>query len=239
MRRTLEITTRIGCTNNCVYCPQGVLKKAYQGNSLMEIWDFEKILTNTPKDIQIDFTGFCEAFLNPYASKMIRYSIKQGYRTVLVTTLTGFTKADAAIIDGLTFEQVMIHEYEGTPINYEVFEEKAQWLRDAVVTDHFERFKLKKEDRWSRAGNLFEREPRQGPFECGWTGREFYRNVVLPNGDVYLCCMDYGLRHKIGNIYESRYEDLDRQSIVNLTTEESSDVICRRCEMFKNKYENT
>jgi len=27
-----------------------------------------------------------------------------------------------------------------------------------------------------------------------------FRNVLLPNGDVVLCCMDYGLDHILGNL---------------------------------------
>jgi hypothetical protein len=37
---------------------------------------------------------------------------------------------------------------------------------------------------------------------------DLYHNVVLPNGDVSLCCMDYGLKHILGNIYEQEYEDI-------------------------------
>ncbi len=199
----------------------------------MSVDRLKQILSNTPKDIQVDFTGFCEAFLNPLASEMMRYSVEQGFRTVLLTTLTGFTKHDADILKGVEFSDVLVHEYEGTPIDYPDFNRKEQWIRDAVKTNHYERFKLRKEDRWSRAGNLYDVEPKSGPFECGWTGREFYRNVVLPNGDVYLCCMDYGLKHKLGNMIETHYNDLDRDKIVRATTEENSDVICRKCEIFK------
>ena len=37
----------------------------------------------------------------------------------------------------------------------------------------------------------------------------FYdRNVLLPNGDVVLCCMDYNLKHIIGNLLEQTYEEI-------------------------------
>jgi hypothetical protein len=42
---------------------------------------------------------------------------------------------------------------------------------------------------------------------CGCI-EDLYHNVVLPNGDVSLCCMDYGLKHIIGNIYEQEYDDI-------------------------------
>ena len=37
---------------------------------------------------------------------------------------------------------------------------------------------------------------------------KLYHNVVLPNGDVSLCCMDYGLEHIIGNLLDQEYEDV-------------------------------
>jgi radical SAM protein with 4Fe4S-binding SPASM domain len=37
----------------------------------------------------------------------------------------------------------------------------------------------------------------------------FYdRNVLLPNGDVVLCCMDYNLKHVIGNLLTQSYAEI-------------------------------
>jgi len=232
MKRTLEITTRVGCANRCIYCPQDVLLKNYSGNYSMTQGHFVNILYHTPKNIQIDFTGFCEPFYNPWASWMMRYAIEHGYKVVLITTLSGFSENDAMMISGLKFEKVMIHEFEGTPINYDEFNEKEQWLRKAV--GEVEKFKLTESFRWSRAGNLWDTEIKHGKIECGWTGKEFYRNVVLPNGDVYLCCMDYGLKHRLGNIIVTHYNDLNRNQIIELCNSKESDLICRKCEMCKN-----
>jgi radical SAM protein with 4Fe4S-binding SPASM domain len=45
------------------------------------------------------------------------------------------------------------------------------------------------------------------PVSCGFT--PFYdHNVLLPNGDVVLCCMDYSVKHKIGNLMENDYFSL-------------------------------
>ena len=42
------------------------------------------------------------------------------------------------------------------------------------------------------------------PVTCSYT--PFYdQNVVLPNGDVLLCCMDYAMKHRIGNLIEGDY----------------------------------
>lgn len=233
--KTLEITTKIGCSNRCVYCPQDILIKSYRGRKMMTLYDFMVILSNTPKNVVIDFTGFCEPFLNPHASTMMSYAISEGYEVLLITTLTGFTDKDADILRGLRFKHVLIHEYQGV-----IIDKKYLWRFDtlyrSVVTDRFERFTLPSENQFSRASNLWDIPYRSGKFECGWSGREFYRNVVLPNGDVYLCCMDYALKHKIGNLFTDNYNDLDRQEIVDMTCEDNSDVLCRKCEIAK--YEN-
>ena len=45
------------------------------------------------------------------------------------------------------------------------------------------------------------------PLTCKST--PFYdRNVLLPNGDIVLCCMDYALKHIIGNLLEQTYEEM-------------------------------
>jgi hypothetical protein len=45
------------------------------------------------------------------------------------------------------------------------------------------------------------------PLTCRST--PFYdRNVLLPNGDVVLCCMDYNLKHVIGNLLTQTYEEI-------------------------------
>ena len=45
------------------------------------------------------------------------------------------------------------------------------------------------------------------PLSCSTT--PFYdHNVLLPDGRVQLCCMDYSLKHTIGNIINSSYSDL-------------------------------
>jgi FkbM family methyltransferase len=77
---------------------------------------------------------------------------------------------------------------------------------------------------WNRAGNLLgeailkpeldkwlyrvnNATVQQTPATCNCI-EDLYHNVVLPNGDVSLCCMDYDLKHILGNILEQDYEDI-------------------------------
>jgi radical SAM protein with 4Fe4S-binding SPASM domain len=191
---------------------------------------FAGILDNTPKDVQIDFAGFCEPFLNQFASWMMRHAIQRGYKVFLLTTLTGFTESDAKILHGCYFDTILVHEYEG--FNKQEQDDKLKQLLKSVTVDKVAQFPLVEEFRFSRASSLWDIERKTGKIECGWDNT-FSRNVVMPNGDVYLCCMDYGLEHKIGNILSSRYDDLNRQSIIDLCSQESSELICRKCEIAR------
>jgi len=75
---------------------------------------------------------------------------------------------------------------------------------------------------WSRAGNLIgetilKPELLNNPYNsvyhdkktmtCGCDER-LYHNILLPNGDVSLCCMDYGLAEITGNLFEQSYEQV-------------------------------
>jgi len=101
--------------------------------------------------------------------------------------------------------------------------------------------------RWSghtRAGSLdtsaignqpVEQAPRHAtPVSCSFT--PFYdHNVLLPNGDVVICCMDYSVKHKIGNLIEGDYFSLfSSRGMAELHTENtkpgySDKTICKSC----------
>ena len=61
----------------------------------------------------------------------------------------------------------------------------------------------------SRAGHLQTPPPRSlvgGAVRCG-QGRD-QKNVLLPDGSVALCCMDWGLEHVLGNLLDQEYDEL-------------------------------
>ena len=75
-----------------------------------------------------------------------------------------------------------------------------------------------------------------GQITCkmGFYKNKFNRNIMLPNCDVVICCMDYGLEYPMGNLLEIEYESLFTSDTHNkvlkasLTKEEP--FICRGCE---------
>jgi len=72
------------------------------------------------------------------------------------------------------------------------------------------------------------------PVSCSKTVN-YDQHVLLPNGDVVLCCMDYDLKHVIGNLVTDSYQDLfTGQAMVNLIRENqrpcySSNSLCKSC----------
>ena len=150
--KTLEITSYIGCPNLCHYCPQDLLKSEYQGNRVMKHQDFKRVLDNIPKDVRIDFSGFSEIFFHNEGSQLIRTSIKRGYNTILYTTLEGFYYSDVDVLRGLSFGEVVFHQWPGVDLEefnkkVKMFSEEIQPGRIAEITPQWE---------WSRAGNVKE-----------------------------------------------------------------------------------
>jgi Iron-sulfur cluster-binding domain len=73
-----------------------------------------------------------------------------------------------------------------------------------------------------------------GSITCAAT--DFYdNNVLLPNGDVVLCCMDYDTKHIIGNLLTQSYAELftgpelTRIKELNLNPCATDKTLCRTC----------
>ena len=79
---------------------------------------------------------------------------------------------------------------------------------------------------------------KKGPLVCNKASKlglthELDENVLLPNGDVALCCNDYGLQNILGNLTKSSYSHLfnnkNYEKIVKEMKSEDSKIICRNC----------
>jgi len=99
---------------------------------------------------------------------------------------------------------------------------------------------------WSRSGNLVREallKPKLINLKNRWDAvyhedknrtcgciEHLYHNVMLPNGDISLCCMDYGLDHILGNLYEKSYEDIIPKAMTKFD-------LCNYCENGVNPVE--
>lgn len=94
---------------------------------------------------------------------------------------------------------------------------------------------------YDRAGNvespcdIYVDQQLQGPLICRWCGgTALDKNVLLPDGTVLLCCMDYGMRYPLGNLFRQSYEDIDegmqkKDYRERLSDETRGKMLCRSC----------
>jgi len=74
----------------------------------------------------------------------------------------------------------------------------------------------------------------QGPVKCRKTDL-FNQGVLLPNGEVLLCCMDYDKKHVMGNLLTDKYEDIytnpeiQRLRQLNALPHWTSESLCKSC----------
>ena len=257
----LEITTRIGCQVNCRYCPQQKLIKAYTRKSPileMSMETFSTCLETIPTKVALHFSGMCEPWLNPLCTEMVLYSSQRGYAVMASTTLVGMELNDVARLETIPLTRFNIHlpsagdggEHIAVDAHYmQVLERivcsqmnvKLRFLGTSLHRDvaaflkhhHIQHVQIH-----TRAGNQpIPNRPllseRKGEIGCE---RKFRQNVLLPNGDVVLCCMDYGLQHILGNLRMDKYDTLfqspEFRRIQQGACDPTSSILCRTCDDF-------
>ncbi len=259
--RALEVTTVIGCTIQCDYCPQHKIVGAYAGHGYrkyLPLGDFEAILRKLPTDVLIHFSGMAEPWLNPECTEMVLLADRRGHELSVFTTAVGMTREDVARIKAIRFRDFVVHLPDIEGHAKIVGNERYLETLEAIVQGGIAGCKfmtmgtLPKDVRaivgrriratrmMSRAGNTSERvgltpPPRLvGEIRCRSCGDLFDHNVLLPNGDVILCCMDYGMTHVLGNLLTSDYDSLfsgdEFSRLRSGLTDESIGILCRHCE---------
>ncbi|PHU37891.1 hypothetical protein CSX02_05635 [Agathobacter ruminis] len=73
---------------------------------------------------------------------------------------------------------------------------------------------------------------KKGPIYC--TRTEYLNHwVLLPDGSVTLCCMDFGLKHVMGNLIDHTYDEIIHmqpyQDLISGMNAQMSDILCRKC----------
>ena len=244
----LEITTHIGCPMDCLDCPQKMLRSKYQGPKDLDIEAYKRVIDKVPAGTRIDFSGMCEPFANRSCTDMILYAAGKGLPLALYTTLQGATPEDYDRLRGVQFDVVTIHlpDRDGRShfvIDDDYLETLSIWDCDnyschGAVDDRV--LPYIKRRHWitfmhDRAGNVPSRphisiEPDRR-LRCITSGTAMNHNVLLPNGDVLMCCMDYGMTGNFGNIFEQSYEEILNSPVACAmrSTLDKGESICRHC----------
>lgn len=258
---TLEITTMMGCPMRCTFCPQDKLVSNYPADAVraLSYANFKTILAKIPEHVRIDFSGMSEPWANRATTDMLAYTLGSGYNVAIYTTLQGMHDAERVsnLVMGYShkIEALVVHLPDARG-NMRGFRDSEHYRRALEVFKSLpgvrfmtmaESSDLGKVDmKWSpltRAGNLdlqqiegqaINEEPvHDAPVVCSFT--PYYdQNVMLPNGDVVLCCMDYSVKHKLGNLLTDDYYDLFKsQALADMHGENMkfgrSNTLCKTC----------
>ncbi len=108
---TLEITTKLGCSLACRFCPQDRLVKSYpaQEARTLSLAEFKLVAGKLPPRVRIDFSGMSEPWLNRDATAMVVHAFELGRKVAIYSTLQGMAPADANMLieryaDRITWE---------------------------------------------------------------------------------------------------------------------------------------
>ena len=265
--RFLDISTKIGCTINCRFCPQSSVLSSYfartgKRNDMMSVDTFAQCIKKLPPEYVIYFSGYAEPFLNPHCIDMMKIACQAGREICLRTTLVGVTDEIVDQICEIPIKLFKLHvadrrgyaqiplteEYyknvekiinakraDGTPL---VDECNAQSEPDSRVMEIC-RGKLEiVTTMCDRAGQLEDDElykhlPPAGPISCGYLGQTL-SHTLLPDGTVVLCCVDFGMKHVLGNLLEQSYEEIEngaemRRVRKGMLEDDTMDILCRKC----------
>lgn len=208
----LEITTRIGCSNKCSYCPQDLLVSRYTGEKLMSFDTFKTCIDKLDDSTEIHFTGMCEPFLNPKCMDMIEYASLK-HKVLISTTLRGLKAKDIPRLEAIDFIDFAIHmpAKSGDSIPDSKFLKAIgnSSIQNLKYHCHGETdYKVTYVNTHTRAGNVEGQQvtPKAGFIHCE---RNKQCPVLLPNGDLVLCCMDYGLQYVVGNLLTQDIKDIE------------------------------
>lgn len=218
---------------------------------------FKLYIGKIPNDVTIDFAGMSEPWLNPQCTNMLCYAATKGHKLKVYTTLVGLTIADLDILARQTFDTFVVHLPSGEGYEKIVVDEHYLCLLEFVIKSIIQAsFICHGQHLDSRIGALLEKNGKshctappvtragnvagsscpvhlRGIVACY---RDLQYNVLLPNGDVLLCCMDYGLQHVLGNLnhtdYPSLFKGREFLRIKKGLWNGSSNILCRRCDMF-------
>ncbi len=270
----LEITTRIGCKVNCVYCPQKLLVTRYTQTAdalpviEMSFETFRACVDKVPQETRIDFSGMAEPWLNPECTRMVQYAAEKGHPIAVYTTLIGMNDDDFDRLSQIPLEEFVLHipddksnsHIDVTPEYIALLEKAIHAQRDGlpIVTGYSCHAGIHPAilaaipkdgnlitELHDRAGNVSSQEVEharpEGEILCINCEDGVNHNVLLPDGRVVLCCMDYGLQHVLGNLLHQSWEEIHRSEealrVIRGMKDPSLHTLCRSCVNAKNIHE--
>ena len=251
MRIAAEFVTRVGCALKCHFCPQDKITAVYTDQKrVLTVEDFELMTDKLPPHVEVHFSGFTEPLLNPKCGEMALRAYGKGFKLHLYTTLMGLTKDQGILFSACEFEHVRIHvpdiKFFVVPedkwiANHEIWKllkKPSTYMTMGALSDNVRSYVMSNNlsveypQMLSRGGNLGWTAPDRpilGPLTC--QAERWHMNVVLPNGDVVLCSMDYSMQMPVGNLLRDSYDQIyERCETYREDGHPPADSPCRSCE---------
>ena len=236
----LEITTQIGCRIGCLnYCPQEKIVQSYKGNKTMTLDQFCGLIETVPDKLPIFFSGLCEPFQNPETIDMILYAHRLRHPISIFSTLTGLKPEDAYKLVSIPIDKFVLHLPDAygnakIPQTQDYFETRS--IIEMNVK-HLEYMNMG----WNFISNKCEDMARgkaahkTGRRLCNFLESPAYQ--LLPNGDVFFCCMVRGLTERIGNLYNTSYPELAaRHLTISDRLQKDPNSVCHYCNVSEKYY---
>ncbi len=226
----------------------------------MPLGTFKACLDKIPPSTFIFFAGSAEPWLNPDCTEMLKYAYARKHPIRVYTTLVGVTADDIDLFSTMELDRVVIHlpsegkrerysadeqymalvdKLDRTPIRnleYMAVGPVQQTVYKIITTPIRQTtFEGMSDFAGTLKGGLAPTRHLEGPIYCV-DGRQFW-NVLYPNGDVTLCCEDFGMKHVLGNLLEMEYDELFKgaefKRVMRGLKDDRIDTICRACEYAK------
>ncbi len=261
--RKLEVTTVAPCRLGCTFCPHEIFQQKYLSANRSKMMSLEAFLTclkKLPVEVGISFGGMSEPFLNPLCTDMILEAKSRGHTIEIFTTLVGLTYSKLRqLTDALSLgyaqheDRVFVHlpsaeGHDKLPVIREyLFCLEHLATHDCKVEFHYHGSRIADSishinfnDRlqhWplhNRATNetqiLRKTKRKVGQIACVMNAEV---NILLPDGNVSLCCQDFGIEHVLGDLRandtKTLYESWAFKNILKGWQDDSLEIPCRYC----------
>jgi sulfatase maturation enzyme AslB (radical SAM superfamily) len=239
-------------------------KKSEQPLQCMTLSAFKKYISTVPKEVDFHFSGFSEPWYASECTDMIEAVHFKGHRIAIFTTTDGMLTEHINRLKLISFKRFVIHLPDGNDdmhlVPDAIYLERLQKLLHAIPNIEIVTIGIPNPDIvallgqtnstrrvHTRAGNIqltssaigaaFTQEEilqRNSHTSLICRSNRMVSNVLLPNGNLQLCCMDYGLEHVLGNLSNESYcEIIEGKAfarIFDLLGQQHSEILCRRCE---------
>ncbi len=236
--------------------------KELSGDSSMSFETFSACISSVPRNICLSFSGFSEPWLNPDCTRMILHAHQQDFKIRVNTTLVGMQAEDIHQLKPVPFIKFVVHLPDDQELTRIRVDETYLDNLVLLIKERPENLMWKFHRSSSGAGihprvhsvlkehkaqvSYFGLNSRAGKVDSGSEYRvankgrvlrecqDFHHNILLPNGDVTLCHMDWSLKHILGNLLTMNYSDIHTgkayKALLDSLAVPEADILCRECE---------